>query len=150
MSVKVGTNLLSLNVQRSLSRATDAVSTISERLSSGQRINKASDDAAGLAISSSLKADTRIYGQAIRNLNDGISAISIAGGAIGELKGVLLRIKEITTQAMNGTFSDTQRGSMQQEVSALQNEWNRILGATKFNGQNILTGAASRTILQGG
>jgi len=148
--VKFGANLLSQTVQRQLGRATSDLSAVSERLSSGQRINKASDDAAGLAIASSLRADSRIFSQGIRNLNDGLSAVNIAEAAMGSLGGIVDRIKELSTQAMSGTFGETQRKSMQQEVTALQSEWNRVVESTSFNGVNLLTGNNTRTVLQGG
>ena len=122
MVFKLGSNVLSLTVQRNLSRSTQDLSTASERLSSGQRINRASDDAAGLAISMSLNVDSRVFTQGVRNLNDGLSAVTIADAAINELTSITQRIEELAVQSMNGTFSDTQRGSMQREVTALQAE----------------------------
>lgn len=148
--IKLGANILSLNVQRSLDRSTKQLSSTSQRLASGMRINQASDDAAGLAISMSLNADSRVYAQGMRNLNDGISAISIAEGALGQLTTIVERVQELATQAMNGSFSDTQRSSMQQEISALQAEWNRIVESTTFNGTRVLSGEGSAFVLQGG
>lgn len=150
MVVRIGSNLLSLNVQRQLGRATEDLSAVSQRLSSGQRINKASDDAAGLAIATSLRTNSRIYAQGIRNLNDGISQLNIAESALSSLTSITDRIQELATQSMSGTFGDTQRGSMQREVTALQSEWNRIVESTSFNGTNLLTGTNTRTVLQGG
>ena len=150
MVVRIGSNILSQTVQRNLSRATADLSTASERLASGQRINKGADDAAGLAIATSLRTDSRIFGQALRNLNDGISFVNIAESAMESLGTVAERIQELSTQAMSGTFGDAQRQSMQREVTALQAEWNRIVEGTTFNGRNILTGADTRTVLQGG
>jgi flagellin-like hook-associated protein FlgL len=114
------------------------------------RIARASDDAAGLAISSSLKAQTRLAGQSVRNLNDGISALSIAEGALDALGTILARIEELSVQAMNGASSNTQRAVMQKEVTELQSEWNRIVSSTTFNGKQLLTGSGSRMVLQGG
>jgi flagellin-like hook-associated protein FlgL len=148
--VRIGSNILSQTVQRNLARSTADLSTASERLASGQRINKGADDAAGLAIATSLRTDSRIFGQALRNLNDGISFTNIAESAMESLTTVAERIQEISTQAMSGTFGDAQRQSMQREVTALQAEWNRIVEGTTFNGRNILTGADTRTVLQGG
>jgi flagellin-like hook-associated protein FlgL len=147
--IKLGTNILSQKVQRNLGRATTDLSTTSERLASGMRINKASDDAAGLAIAASLNADTRIFTQGIRNLNDGLSAGNIAEGAMEQLGNIILRIEELSTQSANGTYSDKQRDSLQKEATALVAEWNRILESTSFNGRNLLTGD-TRTVLQGG
>lgn len=150
MVVRFGNNILSLNVQRQLSRSTDDLARVSERLSSGQRINRASDDAAGLAIATSLRVDARIFTQGIRNLNDGLSALGIAESAMESLTTIADRIQELSTQSMNGTFGDTQRKSLQQEVTALQSEWNRIVESTSFNGNLLLTGNNTRTVLQGG
>ena len=148
--IKFGANILSQTVQRNLGRATLDLSTTSERLASGQRINKASDDAAGLAISASLNVNARIFTQGVRNLNDGLSAVNIAEGAMGELGGIIGRIEELASQSMNGTYSDRQREALQKEATALTAEWNRIVESTSFNGQNLLTGASTRTVLQGG
>lgn len=148
--VRIGSNILSLNVQRQLGRATDDLSAVTQRLSSGQRINRASDDAAGLAISTSLRTNSKIYAQGIRNLNDGISLTNIAESAMDSLGSIAERIQELSTQAMSGTFGDQQRKSMQQEVTALQSEWNRVVESTTFNGVNLLTGNNTRTVLQGG
>jgi flagellin-like hook-associated protein FlgL len=150
MVVRFGSNILSLNVQRQLGRATADLSAVSQRLASGQRINRASDDAAGLAISTTLKANSRIYAQGIRNLNDGISQSNIAESAMASLTLITDRIQELATQAMSSTYGDKQRQSMQQEVTALQSEWNRIVESTSFNGTNLLTGNNTRTVLQGG
>jgi len=148
--IKIGTNILSQTVQRNLGRATSDLSTTSERLASGMRINKASDDAAGLAIAASLNADTKIFTQGIRNLNDGLSAANIAEGAMEQLGNIIIRIEELATQSANGTYSDTQRDSLQKEATALVAEWNRIVESTSFNGRELLTGNSTRTVLQGG
>jgi len=150
MVMRLSNNLNSHVVQNRLNRSNLSVSQISERLASGSRINRASDDAAGLAISLSLQAQTRIAGQSIRNLNEGISALNIAEGAIESLSGILTRIEEISAQAMNGTFSSTQRTTMQSEVTELQNEWNRIVSSTNFNGKQLLTGDQTCMVLNGG
>jgi flagellin-like hook-associated protein FlgL len=148
--IKFGANILSQTVQRNLGRATLDLSTTSERLSSGQRINKASDDAAGLAIAASLNVNARIFTQGVRNLNDGLSAVNIAEGAMGELGNIIIRIEELATQSITETYSDTQRQALQKEATALTAEWNRIVESTSFNGQNLLTGASTRAVLQGG
>ena len=148
--IKFGANILSQTVQRNLSRATGDLSTTSERLASGQRINKASDDAAGLSIAASLNVNARIFTQGVRNLNDGLSAVNIAEGAMDELGNIIIRIEELATQSISSTYSDTQRLSLQKEATALTAEWNRIVESTSFNGQNLLTGTSTRTVLQGG
>jgi flagellin len=110
-------------------------------LSSGLRINKASDDAAGLAIAQNLKTDTRVFAQGIRNINDGISILNIAQGALTELTQVTLRQLELATQGANGVLSTKQREAIETEANALVNEYNRIVASTSFNGTNILSGS---------
>ena len=137
MAIKIGSNISSLKAQRSLSVNTEKVSSVFERLSSGQRINKASDDAAGLAIADSLRAKSKVFTQAIRNINDGSSYLSIAEGAIDQLKTILLRTRELSTQASNGSYSDKQRSALDNEAQALASEYNRIIDTTSFNGRKV-------------
>ena len=108
-----------------------------ERLSSGKRINHASDDAAGLAVASGLSVTTRVYTQAVRNVNDGISFLNVADGATSALKDILFRLRELSTQSSNGTFSNAQRQSIDKESQALQAEYGRILETTSFNGNRV-------------
>ena len=129
-----------MNAQRQLSRASDGLSATFEKLSSGLRINKASDDAAGLAISSSLKTNARVFTQAIRNINDGVSTLNIAEGALGELRNITVRQLELAEQSANGTYSTKQRKVMDTELNTLVKEWNRITQSTSFNGIQILDG----------
>lgn len=121
-----------------MNQATDSLSRASQRLASGQRINQASDDAAGLAIASQLNSSSRVYAQAMRNIGDGISYLNVAEGAAGELKFVLTRIQELSVQASNGTYSDKQRSSLDTESLKLQEEYNRIIDSTTFNGLDVL------------
>ncbi len=102
MPITLGTNIQSLNAQRLLGRTEEKLSTVFERLSSGQRINRASDDAAGLAISESLNVDRRVYNQAVRNLNDGLSVLNIADSTVEQLSSIVTRIQELAQQAANG------------------------------------------------
>lgn len=150
MVVRIGSNIESLKAQRNLASASDSLSRTLTRLSSGQRINTASDDAAGLAISESLKTDARIFSQGVRNLNDGISLLNIAEGAIRSLTDVSIRIRELATQSANGTFSRNQRQSLQAEVNALVNEHNRITASSTFNGRTLLDGSLTNLTLQAG
>lgn len=138
----------SLYVQRHLNAGSQLLAKVFERLSSGQRINSASDDAAGLAVSSSLRADARVYGQAIRNGNDAISALNIADGALDQLSAAVSRIKELAAQSANGSLSRPQRLSINEEALALKEEYNRILGSTSFNGLRLLTGSLSNIGVQ--
>lgn len=134
----------------SLSRATEELTSSNERLASGLRINRASDDAAGLAIASSLNATSRIYAQSLRNLNDGISAISIAAGAMSELSGLITRLQELAAQSANGVFSATQRRGLDSEAQALREEFNRVARTTSFNGISLLDPATGSLRLQAG
>lgn len=137
-SITIGSNISSLKAQRQLGKSTDALSKSSERLSSGLRINRASDDAAGLAVASSLNSKSRVYNVAVRNVNDGISAFNIVDGALSELSAVIIRIEELATQAANGSYGAEQRKSMNSEAQALRNEFNRIVATTSFNGVYLL------------
>jgi flagellin-like hook-associated protein FlgL len=139
--VRIGSNISSLQAQRRLSDATTALGTIFERLSSGQRINRAADDAAGLAIASSLNTNARVYTQAVRNGNDGLSALSIADGTVQELTGVVIRITELATQSANGTYSKFQRKALDAEAQALSKEFLRISKSTAFNGTKLFDGS---------
>jgi flagellin len=141
MSIKIGSNLASINAQRRLGDATSSLSSIYEKLSSGQRINRASDDAAGLAIADDLNAKGRIFTQAIRNGNDGISLLNIADSAIDALTGVVTRIRELSEQAANGTYSAQQRKALDAEAQALSKEFTRITQSTSFNGLRIFDGS---------
>ena len=150
MSVKIGSNISSLNVQRNLDTSSAALQSTFEKLSSGLRINRASDDAAGLAIASQLKANSRIYSQALRNLNDGISLTNIAQGAIQELENIGQRQLELAEQSANGTYSTTQRAAMNTEAIKLTDEYNRIMRTTSFNGRNLFTTPNSQIRIQAG
>jgi len=149
MPITLGTNVTSLQAQRRLGVATDALSKTYERLSSGQRINRASDDAAGLAIADSLKATARIASVGIRNANDGISSIAIADSALGEIGNVLSRLAELSQQSANGVFSANQRSALQNEFTALSSEIERIAVTTEFNGVKLLSGG-NELVLQVG
>jgi flagellin len=140
MSINIRTNVPSLLAQRNLANSTGSINTAYERLSSGLRINRARDDAAGLAIAESLKADSRIASVAIRNANDGISIISIADQAIGQIGNVLSRLAELAEQSANGVYSNTQRSALSNEFGALASEIERIAVSTEFNGLKLLSG----------
>jgi len=140
MGINIRTNVPSLQAQRSLSDSTGLLTTAYERLSSGLRINRAKDDAAGLAIAESLKADARVASVGIRNANDGISVISIADQAIGQIANVLGRLAELASQSANGVYGNTQRSALQNEFVALTSEIERIAYSTEFNGLRLLSG----------
>lgn len=150
MAVTIGSNVSSLRTIRQLDGTTRNLAATSERLASGQRINRASDDAAGLSVSSILNSSGRVYHQAVRNVNDGISLLNVAEGALQQLTGVVERQRELAAQASNGTFSYRQRLQMQAEVDALNNEYNRIVEGTRYNQLRLLDGSTSTTRIQQG
>ena len=149
MAITLGSNIASLQAQRRLATATDSLGKTFERLSSGQRINRASDDAAGLAIADSLRASQRVATVAIRNANDGISTIAIADSALGEIGNVLSRLAELAEQSANGVFSTTQRSALSNEFVALSSEVERIATTTQFNGVTLLSGGSTLTLQVG-
>ncbi len=149
MPITLGSNIQSLQAQRRLGIATASLSNTYERLSSGQRINKAADDAAGLAIADSLRADQRVALVAIRNANDGISTINIADSALSEIGGVLSRLAELAEQSANGVYSTVQRSALQNEFVALGSEIERIAITTNFNGVTLLSGSSAMTLQVG-
>lgn len=150
MPVVVASNISSLRAQRSLDSVSRSLESVFQRLSTGQRINSASDDAAGLAISESLRADTRVYTTGVRNLNDGISALSIADSATEQLSTIVIRIRELAEQSANGTFNAQQRKAIDEEAQALSKEYSRIQQTTRFNGLNLFDGTVNTLNLQGG
>lgn len=149
MAITLGSNIASLKAQRSLNQTTASLSNVFQRLSSGQRINKASDDAAGLAIADSLRAQQRVAGVAIRNANDGISTIAIADSALGEIGNVLSRLAELSEQSANGVFSNQQRSALSNEFTALASEVERIASTTEFNGVKLISGNNTLTLQVG-
>lgn len=150
MPIVIGSNIASLRLQRALDQSSQSLQRVFERLSSGQRINRASDDAAGLAISSSLRADSRVFSQAVRNVNDGISLLNTQDGALDQLSNVLIRQRELATQAANGTISLKQRLSLQEEFHSLSQEYNRILSTTEFNGISLFGNIGASMRIQAG
>lgn len=149
MSLNIRTNMPAITAQKNLAFTSDRLQTAYERLSSGLRINRAKDDAAGLAIAESLKADARIATVAMRNANDGISIVAITDGAIGQITNVLSRLAELAEQSANGVFSTGQRSALQLEFTALMSEIDRIAMTTEFNGVMLLSGGASVTFQVG-
>ena|GEM_PF-869921 len=150
ITMVIQNNLNATNALNKLNVNTHGVKSASEKLSSGFRINRAADDAAGLAISEKMRAQLRGLGQAIRNANDGISLIQTAEGALDETHAMLHRLKELTVQASNGTYTDEERKYMQGEVDALLEEMNRIAVATDFNGIKLLDGSLEEGGAKGG
>jgi flagellin len=150
MAQVINTNIASLNAQRNLSRSQATLGTSLQRLSSGMRINSAKDDAAGLAISERFTAQIRGLNQAVRNSNDGISLAQTAEGALGEVTNNLQRVRELAVQSVNATNSASDRAAMQQEVSQLIAEIDRVAGQTNFNGVSLLDGSFTSQAFQVG
>ncbi|MCI2284622.1 flagellin [Colwellia sp. MSW7] len=141
MALSVNTNISSLNAQRNLSKSGLGLATSMERLSSGMRINSAKDDAAGLQISNRLTSQINGLAVAQRNANDGISMAQTAEGAMQASTDILQRMRELSLQSANGSNSDEDRGALQKEVAALQEELTRIAETTSFGGQQLLDGS---------
>jgi flagellin len=141
----ISTNSAALRAQNGSRMATASLQTAMERLSTGKRINSAKDDAAGLAIASTMTASIRGMSQAIRNANDGISLAQTAEGALGEVTNMLQRIRELAVQSASGTYSTTDRTNLNTEVTALKSQITSILATTEFNGTRIFNSAASGT-----
>ena len=144
MGLRINTNLASLTAQKNLGRSQLALERSLDRLSSGLRITRASDDAAGLAISETLRAQIRGLRQAERNANDGISIIQTAEGALNEIGNILIRMRELGVQSSSsGSISNSERSFLQNEFSSLQSEITRIALSTKFGGRTLLDGSLS-------
>jgi flagellin len=150
MGIRINTNVSSINTRRHLANSTIAFNKSMEKLSSGLRINRAGDDAAGLAISESLKSDIRALDQASRNAADGISLVQTGEGSLDEVSSILLRMKELAEQSLNGTLSNTDRGYLNAEFGALKLEIDRISDATDFNGVKLLDGTGGTIAIQVG
>lgn len=146
MPVRIFNNIPSLNAQRILGINNNRLAQSVERISSGIRINKGADDAAGLAISEALRSDIRALRQAIRNSNDGISLINVTEGALNESSGILIRLRELASQAATGTVGSTERQTIQLEFSALRSEIDRISQTTEFNGQKLVDGSLASSV----
>lgn len=141
MALTVNTNVASLNTQRNLSNSSNALSTSMQRLSTGSRINSAKDDAAGLQISNRLTSQINGLGVAVRNANDGISLAQTAEGALQQSTNILQRMRDLSLQSANGSNNDSDRESIQKEVSQLQSELTRISDTTTFGGRKLLDGS---------
>jgi flagellin len=140
MGLRIGTNTQSIAAQRALGLNTAAQKTSLEKISSGTRINRAADDAAGLAISEKMRASIRSVRQDVRNANDGISMVQTAEGGMNEIGNILVRFRELSIQSSSDTISNTERGFIDKEVQQLRAEVDRISHATEFNGKKLLAG----------
>jgi flagellin len=149
MSLRINSNVDALAAHRNLARTSDNVSKAMERLSSGLRINKAADDAAGLGISEKMRGQIRGLAQAQRNIQDGVSMVQTAEGNLDEVHSILQRIRELAVQYKNGSTSTAGKGAIQSEVDALSAEITRIQGAAEFNGVDLLGSATGVTFQVG-
>ena len=143
MALVIQTNVASLEAQRNLFKSQSALQNTFNKLSSGYRINTAKDDAAGLAISESLKSQVKTLTVNERNAGDAISMAQTAEGALGELSNIVLRMRELATQGANGALQSTDRDFIQTEFTNLQSEMKRIMTSTKFNGKQLITSATT-------
>lgn len=150
MAIYINTNVSSQAARKNLGKNQSQLMQSFNRLSSGLRINTAKDDAAGLAISESLKSQVRSYNVAERNAADGVSLAQTAEGALGEIHAVLGRMRELAIQGSNDTYTATDRSFMEEEFDLLQREIIRIQDSAKFNGQDLVTNAAATITLQVG
>ncbi len=142
MGLRIRTNVSSLNAQRRLAATTNNIQESTSKLSSGSRINKSADDAAGLAISENLRADIRSLSQAKRNAQDGVSLVQTAEGGLMETSNMLIRLRELAVQAASDTVGEEERKYIDREFVALKDEIDRIANSTEFNGTRLLVGDA--------
>ena len=140
MGLRISTNVAAINAQKTMGVNTREMQKSMAQLSTGSRITKAGDDAAGLAISENLKSTIRSYGQASRNANDGISMIQTAEQSMGEVSNILTRIRELGIQASSDTIGEQERGFVQSEVDALKSEVQRVAESTTFGSRKLLDG----------
>ena len=150
MGLRIATNVSALNAQKNLGINQRAMNNSMARLSSGQRINQASDDAAGLAISENLKAQIRGMRQANRNANDGISLVQVAEGSLNEVSNMLIRLRELGVQAASDTIGNTERKFVDVEYQQLKSEIQRVTESTNFNGYDLLNGTGGLIDIQVG
>ncbi|EGR2731336.1 flagellin [Vibrio parahaemolyticus] len=148
MAITVNTNVAALVAQRHLTSATDMLNQSMERLSSGKRINSAKDDAEGLQISNRLQSQMRGLDVAVRNANDGISIMQTAEGAMNEVTNIMQRMRDLSLQSANGSNSQAERTALQEEVTALNDELNRIAETTSFGGRKLLNGTFGKSSFQ--
>jgi len=146
MAIRIFNNTASVNAQRILGVNNTRLAQSIERISSGIRINRGADDAAGLAISEGLRSDIRALRQATRNANDGVSLINVTEGALNEQSSILIRLRELASQAATGTVGSTERATIQLEFSALRDELTRIAQTTEFNGIGLINGNLASSV----
>ncbi len=147
MGLRIRSNIPSESVQRNLKKISKRVDKTFNQLSSGKRITMSADDAAGMAIATNLRAQTKALGQAVRNANDGITLVQTAEGGLSEVTNILVRLRELSVQAASDTNGDKERGLLNQEYQQLLSEVDRISESTTFNGTNLLNGKSGRGTL---
>ena len=150
MGFRINTNVASMQAQSSLNKVNRESQESFAKLSSGQRITKAADDAAGLAISEKLKAEIRSAQQANRNVNDGVSLVQVAEGGLNETSNILVRMRELAIQSASDTVGDSERGMANLEYQQLKSEMDRISQVTEFNGKKLLNGSGDKIDFQVG
>ena len=150
MSLRINTNIEAFNAHRQLAQTSDRASKSMERLSSGYRINRAADDAAGLAISEKLRGQIRGLAQAQRNAQDGVSLVQTAEGSLNEVHSMLQRVRELAVQYQNGTLSTSDKAAITAEATQLASEIERIGSSADFNGIKLLDGSTSTVSFQVG
>jgi len=153
MALRIFTNLSSLNSQRAMSINSARLGSSLERIATGIRLQRSGDDVAAMSVSESLRGDITALKQGAKNLNDGISMIQMADGALNEQSSILIRLREIAAQSATGTIGNTERATVQLEFSALRSEFDRIANTTEFNGRKLLDGSlaassSDTTVLQ--
>ena len=153
MSLKIFTNLSSLNSQRAMSINSARLGSALERIATGIRLQRSGDDIGAMAVSQSLRGDVQALKQGAKNLDDGISLIQTADGALNEQSSILIRLREITSQSATGTIGDTERATVHLEFTALRSEFDRIANTTEFNSRKLLDGSlaassSDTTVLQ--
>ena len=143
MPLRIFTNLSSLNAQRALQISSDSLGGSLQRIASGIRLHRGGDDIAAMSVSESLRGDAIALKQGSRNLNDGIALVNMIDGALNEQSGILIRLREISSQSATGTIGDTERATLNLEFTALRSEFDRIAATTEFNDRKLLDGSMS-------
>jgi len=148
MGLRISTNMAAVSANRVLSKTNETQSKSYQRLSSGQRITQAGDDAAGLSISENLRAQIRSMSEAEKNANNGVSLVQVAEGGLSEVGNILVRLRELAIQSASDTIGDKERGFINQEVQSLSQEVDRIANVTTFNGTQLLNGQGNKSVLE--
>jgi flagellin len=149
MAMSIRTNVAALSATNQLSRTQSGLSSSLEKISSGLRINRAADDAAGLGVATRMESDNTSLQQAMRNTNDGISLVQTAEGSLEQLTNILIRVRELSVQAANETYSTSDRTMIGTELTSLMNEYNRITSTSSFNEQSLLDATVAVSIQVG-